>query len=600
MEGKAMKRILLVLFLAMPVAAETVLDEARRIVASDPERATRIVENAVAEARRSGDTSQLLPAIVASCEVAMSANRDAVPKIAAEGLALAQRAGDVSALASLHLCRGYSLEFAGDMEGAFADYNKAVEEGRRSPNRVDLGQALVLRGEMHYYRGAMNDALTDMQEAYQIALALGRRNDQIRTLTSIANVYSDSRVAQYDRAIEYYQQILTYQQEVKSLSGISTAQYNLGSTFERKGDLAGALEHFRKSMAIEEERGDLDEAAYVKRSIGIVLTKMGRGAEALPLLDQALARFNGRNADRFAMTRLSRGVTLRSLRRYDEALRDLEFARAHYTKEDNARFLEKVHEERALAYEAKGDWRNAAEARSAQLALERRLAKQLREEQTARMRVQFDAEKKESENRALLRERENAQRIRELQTMVIVLGSVLLLILIGLVVRSIIKARRLRAMAMTDELTRLPNRRALHLFAEEQVRRGQTFSLIAFDIDHFKRVNDTYGHDAGDEVLRRVADLCRNALRRDDRLGRTGGEEFIAVLPLTSAAVAMEVAERLRDAVASSIATPRVTISLGVSEWTHGDSYAALAKRADESLYRAKEGGRNRVELAVA
>lgn len=580
--------------LVFPLAAETLLDEAKRIRGEQPERAMKLVEQALR------DPALRIEALTTQCSWTLTTNPDAAVKLADAALVEARKANDPSALSALHVCRGYGYEYAGRAELARADYEIAVREGRRSPDRSDLAQALRLRGEMDYYRGAFGDALTDLQESYQIFVTLGDRKQQNHTLTAIANFYADARIGQYDRAIEYYRQVLAAHEEEGSLTGISTGHYNLGSTFERKGDLAAALEHFRKSLAIEQQRGDREEIAYGQRSVAIILTKMGRAGEALPILDQALGWFEGRNPDRTAMTRLSRGVTLNRLRRFDEALRDLEVARVHYEKQDNARFLEKVHDERALAYESKGDWRRAFEARTAQIALERRLATQLREDQTSRLRVQFDAEKKESENRALLREQANARRIRELQTMVIVLGSAILLILAGLVVRSILKARRLRAMAMTDELTRLPNRRALLLFAEEQLERRQTFCLVAFDIDHFKRVNDTYGHDMGDEVLRRVADACRSALRRDDRLGRTGGEEFIAVLPRTTAAVAVEVAERLRNAVASSEGEPKVTISLGVSEWSEGDSFATLAKRADESLYRAKEGGRNRVELAVA
>ena len=589
-----MKATLLCLLLALPVAAETLLEEAERIHAQDPARSMQLVEQAL----RGSDVKQRMAALKMQCSWTIESNPDAIVPLATASLKEAQRWNDPSALSALYTCRGYGFEYAGQIEQAHADYERAVEEGRRSPDRSDLAQALLLRGDIDYYRGAFADALTGLQEAYQIYVALGKKKQQNSVLSSIANLYADARVGQYDRAIEYYRQLLAANQEAGSISGLANDHYNLASTYERKGNLSASLIHFRKSLALEQQRGDREEAAYVRRSIGIILTKMGRFTEALQMLDEALAELE--RPDRVAMTRLSRGVTLNRVRRFDEALRDLEIARVYYEKDDNARFLEKVQEQRAVAFEGIGDWRRAFAARSAQLELERKLATQLREEHTSRLRVQFDTEKKEADNRALLRERKNAERIRSLQTTVIVLGSVLLLILAGLVVRSILKARRLRVMAMTDELTRLPNRRALLLFAEEQLARKQTFSLVAFDIDHFKRVNDTYGHDVGDEVLRRVADTCRGALRGHDRLGRTGGEEFIVVLPRTTAAMAMEIAERLRDAVASSDGTPQVTISLGVSEWMEGDSFATLSKRADESLYRAKEGGRNRVEVAVA
>jgi diguanylate cyclase (GGDEF)-like protein len=168
----------------------------------------------------------------------------------------------------------------------------------------------------------------------------------------------------------------------------------------------------------------------------------------------------------------------------------------------------------------------------------------------------------------------------------------------------------MRVMAMTDELTRLPNRRHLLTVADEQLQRtragGEPFSLVAFDIDYFKRINDTWGHAAGDLVLQRVAHACRMALRPNDRIGRTGGEEFTVLLPATRATDASVVAERLRAAVEAIDCTDvdpalQVTISLGVTEWTPtDDTLTRIAARADELLYRAKERGRNRVEGAAA
>ena len=229
--------------------------------------------------------------------------------------------------------------------------------------------------------------------------------------------------------------------------------------------------------------------------------------------------------------------------------------------------------------------------------------------------MQFDSEKKEQENRALLREDalrgralKDAARIRSLQTAVIGLGVAIIAILGYLVVRHVQNERRLRSLALTDELTRLPNRRHLLGIADERVRGArqgtEPLSVLALDIDHFKRINDRLGHEVGDRVLHRVATACRESLRHDDVIGRTGGEEFVVVMPAADAKVAVEVAERLRAAVERvdwSDLDPalRVTVSVGAAQWAPGDDgFASLARRADDSLYRAKERGRNRTELA--
>jgi diguanylate cyclase (GGDEF)-like protein len=136
--------------------------------------------------------------------------------------------------------------------------------------------------------------------------------------------------------------------------------------------------------------------------------------------------------------------------------------------------------------------------------------------------------------------------------------------------------------------------------------RGTGFSVLALDVDHFKSINDRYGHEAGDHVLRRVAEATRGALREGDHLGRVGGEEFTAVLPGASAQAAAQVAERLRSAVERTEFSDldpalTVTISVGIAVWDAADGdFAGALRRADESLYRAKAAGRNRVEIARA
>lgn len=156
--------------------------------------------------------------------------------------------------------------------------------------------------------------------------------------------------------------------------------------------------------------------------------------------------------------------------------------------------------------------------------------------------------------------------------------------------------------ARTDSLTGLPNRRAfddeLSRRIAEWERTGATFCTLMIDIDHFKRLNDRFGHQAGDHVLRKVADTFRKTFREMDLIARIGGEEFAAVLPSTNAADGCLAAERCRAAVASSSLdfeenTLHVTISLGLAAIDMGDDAVSIMKRADEALYAAKDAGRD-------
>ena len=165
--------------------------------------------------------------------------------------------------------------------------------------------------------------------------------------------------------------------------------------------------------------------------------------------------------------------------------------------------------------------------------------------------------------------------------------------------------RRLVLVATLDALTELPNRRRFfdhsHWLLERVRRTGESLSILMFDIDFFKRINDTHGHPTGDAVLKLLARTSRQILRRQDFLARYGGEEFVAILPGSNLDGATVLGEKLRSQIAA-IDFPgpgRVTVSIGCATHLHDESLENLVARADAALYQAKHDGRNRVVAAV-
>jgi len=166
--------------------------------------------------------------------------------------------------------------------------------------------------------------------------------------------------------------------------------------------------------------------------------------------------------------------------------------------------------------------------------------------------------------------------------------------------------------AITDSLTGLYNRHYLNAHLDNLVRQAlnnnKPLSLLIMDIDHFKHVNDTYGHDVGDQALKQVAEMTIKSIRSADLAARFGGEEFVVLMPETDSAQASDAAERIRKMVESTpmkvtheIGHLSKTVSIGVAFLNDlGDSGQALLKRADEALYKAKNGGRNKVISALA
>lgn len=163
------------------------------------------------------------------------------------------------------------------------------------------------------------------------------------------------------------------------------------------------------------------------------------------------------------------------------------------------------------------------------------------------------------------------------------------------------KNQLLERLTVTDPLTGLFNRRKFdEVFSQEcerALRTQQPLSLILVDIDHFKSVNDVYGHPMGDRLLVTFADILRQGVRSVDMVARWGGEEFVILCPSTSLASACTVAENIRHMVADHdfVGVGHKTCCLGVADFRPGEAHQAVVQRADEALYRAKNGGRNQV-----
>ena len=163
------------------------------------------------------------------------------------------------------------------------------------------------------------------------------------------------------------------------------------------------------------------------------------------------------------------------------------------------------------------------------------------------------------------------------------------------------KINKITRLSETDQLTKIYNRLKFKKELEREIRRLRRYqinlSLIMFDIDHFKKVNDTYGHDAGDKVLKRITEIVSNAIRDTDIFARWGGEEFMVLTPNTMMSQAYDLAERIRKNIEQKIIEPggQVTCSFGVAEFNKNDNYDTFIKRADNALYEGKETGRNKV-----
>ena len=166
----------------------------------------------------------------------------------------------------------------------------------------------------------------------------------------------------------------------------------------------------------------------------------------------------------------------------------------------------------------------------------------------------------------------------------------------------------LKILATTDPLTGLFNRRCFEDRAEAEIKRSirynKSLTVIMADLDHFKKINDNFGHKVGDHALKEVAKIIRKSLRDIDLIGRYGGEEFIMLFPELDQTTSLTVAERLRKEIENTVIsvkerTVKITVSLGITELSKGSKYSldTLTHRADEALYKSKDNGRNMITI---
>jgi diguanylate cyclase (GGDEF)-like protein len=405
--------------------------------------------------------------------------------------------------------------------------------------------------------------------------------------------------------------------ERKDLPQQAAAHMQLGFLDSESGPdhLAAAREHFQVALQIARSTGSHVSQGSAHMGLAQVLNQLGEHQGALDELAAARAEFaTTRDRSDGDMLALQEGEAHAGLGDHALAISDFNRSEAFLRKSGNLRYLSELLEQRSRSYEALGKTARALADLRRMVKVHEALDRKAQSFTTTLMSYQFDTARKEQENRRLeadrqLRDEQLAalERVRRWQRAALALGGVLIVLLLWQAQRQLRRSRRLHRMAMTDPLTGIANRRRIEdlgqsMFAEAAAENGP-MAVVVLDVDHFKQVNDAFGHQVGDMVLTRIVGACQSILRKGDCIGRMGGEEFIVLLPGADGDEAREVAERLCNCVQASrlddlAAGLRVSISLGVGSRRPDDGgLECLVRRADRALYRAKDSGRNRVEV---
>lgn len=521
-------------------------------------------------------------------------------------------AGELQAAIDFRLCYGQFVSDQGGYQRALEIFSEALLEAEAMAEPRLAADARSLRGDHLVAIGRLGEGLVELQRAYNGYQALGLEHWAAYTLESLASLYR--RMGEFDQAMDYYRQLQALSSARGDRVSYMAQAIQIGYLLDDMGRHQEALALFRDVRQFHQQRQEADGVAIAEANIGMTLTALGRYQEALAALALARQQSRALPQGRLAIQGYLEGVALAGLGQHEAALRGYDEAEPLIRDASNNRYLALLHKARAESLMALGRHAEANAALLAHIVVHEQLDEWRQEQQASRLRVEFDLNRREAETAALKAEQQLQQerlaaleQRRQLQGALMVVGGLLFAVVAVLAWRHLRRARRYQRLAMTDELTGLANRRQIEALAQGFFAGAsdteQPLALLVFDIDYFKRINDSFGHAAGDQVLTRVSSAIRGQLRLQDRVGRTGGEEFLVLMPGSTLPAALAIAERLRQAVERLVLDEvasglKVTISLGVTVMRQDDlSLAAMITRADNALYRAKDSGRNRVEV---
>jgi diguanylate cyclase (GGDEF)-like protein len=546
------------------------------------------------------------------CIMAIDGSPEQGIAYADKGIAAARQIGYVEAEINFHFCRGSNQEALTTSRDALADYNAGIELAHSIENERLVADGLTWRGSVQSLLGERALALVDFLEAQKFYESSGAPIESEQNLFNIAIAYR--RLGEQTQARGYLNKLLALGEQRHDRQQQLGAHMQLGFLNSEAGDQAAAETHLRMALNLAQAIDSHAQAAGIHLGLAQVDNLQGRYRQALDELAKATPVF-ARTGDRSNrdMVLLQTAEAHAGMGQHATAIGEYDQAEQLLQKSGNLRYLAELLDRRARSYEALdrlapavADLRRLVKVRDA-------LDRKAHSDNATLMNYQFQTAQRDRENRQLaadqaLKEQQlrSLERVRQWQRLALMLGGVLILMLLWLAARQFRRTHTLHRLAMTDPLTGIANRRHI----EEQARtalaharaHGESLCVLVLDVDHFKAVNDAFGHAVGDQVLVRIAQACKQALRRFDLIGRLGGEEFLIVLPDTQLDMAMQIAERVRRKAASlalsSLAPDlHITASLGVAQANlERDDLADLIRRADAAMYRAKDAGRNRVE----
>ena len=588
------------------------LRQAREAAAVAPQRGLALLAPIRSEAIAAQRLDERLAVDEAECRIA--GDIDAVHALAAAdaGLAAAGTAtegppGEArSWWLRLRACRAGMLVELGHVEQARTEFEVLLALTTDPALAVARALTRLERGVHRSRSGDLQRGQADLLAACEVLGRTGPDADRDLCRWHLASHYK--RIGDLDESLRLMKLLQAGARARGATYDESIFAYGLAQAYQTGQRWEESLASLREARSLSEKLADRGGMAYAEYGLARSLLELKQPRDALVHADNAMRLLDARTDRRqYEVQVITKAEALTGVGRPGEAIALLDSVDRRVRDRGDLSTLAGHERARGAAFAATGRWAEAYRATESAAAIDRDLAWQKNSEQAARMRQQFNRDR-DGEDLATLRQlHEQELKLRQTQAVALALFVVLLGVLAAFALRKVMQARRLQALATTDELTGLANRRATLAFLDDALARARRdraeVAVLMIDVDHFKHINDSWGHATGDDVLRHLARVLGGGLRDRDRLGRLGGEEFLAVLPGAGAEVARGVAERMRASIAASpmlAGTTRAvayTVSIGAAVGDGTGAADTLLAHADAALYRAKGGGRNAVVL---
>ncbi|WP_124916889.1 sensor domain-containing diguanylate cyclase [Alteromonas flava] len=524
--------------------------------------------------------------------------------------------GSLTALSRLYRAALRATVITGDKDKAVAikrQLGQLLTQGL--PPRQE-GLVYLSIGTADYFAREYFSAIQYLRRAQDIFVKQGLRVDEDRVLGILAVV--NSKLGNEQRAIEIQLSIAQRMRQGAKTLNWSIVDFNIARSYFDLENYEKSLFYVQRSRDIAQELNDSVGVAYANELIARINLEQQRYAAAIALADSAAAMFaNANDAEKQLDALISKAKAQLMLEQMVEVETTLALISDLQQQVQLAKSNAEISEMLALYYSKQGDYVKALEYFRHFHHQYVDLELKGRGEAIERMMAEFTSEAQESENRFLAQQNvlnqiqlKERKRQQTFLTIAIALSTLVVITIVLLLFWQWRKSGLMRDLALTDELTQAPNRRACLSAAKlafNQANAGHYSMVLAMiDLDHFKAINDKFGHDTGDEVLKVFAAAVQSVLRDADLYGRMGGEEWLLIFPHSDLLHVDGIFTRLREAFQTlarqaRLSVDTLTFSMGaVSSLDNFQSVEAMITQADKLVYQAKSNGRDRLEIQLA